>query len=428
MAIILYISNLFQSPAIFISIVACIGLIIQKKSISDIIKGTFKAMLGILVLLVGVDVIMAAMNPLSNAFGMLVNSTGGQLADYGAFMGQFGSQIGLIMVVGFIFNLLVARFTPLKTVYLTGHMMLFFAMGWLGLGVEFGFTGMGLMCFSTIGYLVTITLTPQLLMKDMEFLTGKREFTVGHAGTLFCFIASRIGQLCAGRNGEKKSASMEEIKFPKKLDFLRDTTLTSGLIMVIVYAIIAIFLPSQARLDIYGTDVFTFTLTNGMKFGAGILILLQGCRLMMSELIPAFSGISNKVVPGAVPALDIPLIYPYGPNSLMIGFVIATISSLVTMVVINFSSLSSFVVLPVVAAVYFDVASGSVFANAYGGRKGVIVWNIIGGILIMLVIAVAMPLVANTVGTFVQQMGFSENNIWIIIIGYITKFIKMLFA
>ena len=32
-----------------------------------------------------------------------------------------------------------------------------------------------------------------------------------------------------------------------------------------------------------------------------------------------------------------------------------------------------------------------------------------------------MPLVANTVGTFVQQMGFSECSLWIVIIGNIAK-------
>lgn len=423
MAVILYISNLFQSPAIFISLIACIGLIIQRKSVSDIIKGTFKAMLGIFVLLTAVDVIMAAMTPLSKAFGTVVNATGGTLADFGVFMEKYGAQIGLIMVIGFILNLLVARFTPLKTVYLTGHMMLFYSMLWLGLGVEFGFTGVGLMCFSIIGYLITITITPQLLMKDMEHLTGKRQYSIGHSGTFWCFLASRVGQLCA--KGKKQSPSMENMNYPKSLDFLRDTTLTGGLIMVVVYAIIAIFLPAASRTEIYGNDIFTFVLTNGMKFGAGIVILLLGARMMLAEIIPAFTGISNKVVPGAVPALDIPLIFPYGPNSLMVGYVLALAASIITMVLINVSGISAYILVPLTAAVYFDVSSGCVFANAYGGRRGVIAWGLIGGFLIMVVTAVAMPLVANTVGTFVQQMGFSECSLWVIIIGYITKLFKL---
>lgn len=146
---------------------------------------------------------------------------------------------------------------------------------------------------------------------------------------------------------------------------------------------------------------------------------------MMAEIIPAFTGISRKLVPGAIPALDIPMIYPYGQNSLLIGYLFALAASIISMFIINFSGLSAYVLVPLVAAVYFDVASGCVFANSYGGRRGVIAWGIIGGVLIMVVTAVAMPLVANTVGTFVQQMGFSECSLWIIIIGYLSKLIGL---
>ena len=39
----------------------------------------------------------------------------------------------------------------------------------------------------------------------------------------------------------------------------------------------------------------------------------------------------------------------------------------------------------------------------------------------MVVTALAMPLVASTVGTFVQQQGFTECSVWIIIVGYIAR-------
>lgn len=415
-----YIAGIFQSPAVFLALIALVGLLIQKKPFNDVVKGTFKTMLGCFVLLIGVDVMMDSIIILASAFGSIVNTTGGELADYGAFLGSHGMEIGMVMVIGFILNLLIARFTPLKTVYLTGHMMMFFAMLWLGMSTGFGLTGVPRMVFAIVGYLLSITITPQLLKKDMIHLTGKFEFSVGHSGTIWCLLAARVGQL-AKKMSKKESPSMEQLKFPKQLDFLRDTTLTTGILMVIVYTIVALILPAETRTAIYGNDVFTTVLTKGMRFGAGILILLQGCRLMMSELVPAFTGISKKLVPGAVPALDIPMIYPYGPTSLMIGFLIAMVSSLVAMFAINLSGLSAFVLVPITAAVYFDVSSGSVFANAYGGRRGVILWGIVGGILIMVVTALAMPLVATTVGTFVQQQGFTECSVWIIIVGYIAR-------
>ena len=44
-----------------------------------------------------------------------------------------------------------------------------------------------------------------------------------------------------------------------------------------------------------------------MTFVAGVLVLLQGVRMFLGEIIPAFKGISEKLIPGARPALDVPI-------------------------------------------------------------------------------------------------------------------------
>ena len=98
--IVTYISNLFQSPAIFISIIALVGLLLQKKPFNDVVKGTFKTMLGCFVLLIGVDIIQASISPLASAFSSMVHAeNSAPLADYGAFLGTHGAQIGIVMVV-----------------------------------------------------------------------------------------------------------------------------------------------------------------------------------------------------------------------------------------------------------------------------------------------------------------------------------------
>lgn len=33
--------------------------------------------------------------------------------------------------------------------------------------------------------------------------------------------------------------------------------------------------------------------------------------MMLAEIVPAFRGIATKLAPGSVPAMDIPLIFPY---------------------------------------------------------------------------------------------------------------------
>ena len=52
-----------------------------------------------------------------------------------------------------------------------------------------------------------------------------------------------------------------------------------------------------------------FGILKALGFTSGILILLQGVRMFLGELVPAFKGISDKLVPGAIPALACSLRY-----------------------------------------------------------------------------------------------------------------------
>lgn len=70
----------------------------------------------------------------------------------------------------------------------------------------------------------------------------------------------------------------------------------------------------------------------GLRFAAGLAILLFGVRTFLAEIVPAFKGISMKVIPGAKPGLDCPAIYPYAPTAVQIGFISATVVYLVLMI------------------------------------------------------------------------------------------------
>ncbi len=146
-----------------------------------------------------------------------------------------------------------------------------------------------------------------------------------------------------------------------------------------------------------------------------MIILLTGVRMILGEIIPSFKGIADKLAKGSIPALDIPMIFPYGPNALLIGFIIALITSIGTLFLLGASGVLTFALIPLVVACYFDVAPGAIFANARGGWPATIITSALGGIILMVLATISLNLVSGTVGNFIQTYGGNEFSIWVII-------------
>lgn len=101
--------SLMRTPPMFIAIIAMLGLILQKKSGSDIIKGTVKTFIGMVILTQGVTILSTSIAPLSNGFTELFALPNAKpMGDFNAFLGEWGGHVGLIMLLGFVLNILIA--------------------------------------------------------------------------------------------------------------------------------------------------------------------------------------------------------------------------------------------------------------------------------------------------------------------------------
>lgn len=113
-----------------------------------------------------------------------------------------------------------------------------------------------------------------------------------------------------------------------------------------------------------------------------MFIILQGVRLILAEIIPAFTGFSEKLVPNARPALDCPVVYPYAPNAVLIGFLFSFLGGLVGLFLPGQFKL--ILILPGVVPHFFTGATAGVFGNATGGRRGAMFGAFANGLLITL--------------------------------------------
>lgn len=404
--------SFFRNPALFMGLVVAIGLILQRKPIDAILKGIFKGIIGMVILLKGVDIVVSSITPLANAFSGLFNTqSNSTLGDFNVFLGQYGSYVGLILLCGFVINIIIARYTRFKTIYLTGNILFWYPMLFLAVGIENNVSGLKLFIFTLIMYILVITIFPYILRKHVKYVTGNDSFTIGHTASIYCLLGSYIGKLVG-----QKDKNIENLNLPKSLSFFRDTNITAAIVMFIVYIIVGLFIGKESRIAIYGSEpLITYSLIQGITFAAGMIILLTGVRMILGEIIPSFKGIADKLAKGSIPALDIPMIFPYGPNALLIGFIIALITSIGTLFLLGASGVLTFALIPLVVACYFDVAPGAIFANARGGWPAAIITSASGGIILMVLAAISLNLVSGTVGNFIQTYGGNEFSIWVII-------------
>ncbi|MDF3002514.1 MAG: system, ascorbate-specific component [Bacillota bacterium] len=409
------INEIFGQGAIFLAIVALIGLILQKKSTSEIVRGTLMTAIGFFVLSQGTGIIVTrAIDGLSGAFNtMMPTASGSPDID----MTVYGTQIGIVMLVAFSFNLIFARFTRWKSIFLTGHMLYWFPYVFIAAGVDAGLTGVKLVVLAAVFTSAYMVISPNLMRPLVKEVTGDDSFTIGHPTTILSVISGYLGKAIGN-----KARSTEDLKIPKGLGFLREVSITGSIVICITYVVMYFILLSNKLNpgEIWGyaggsTGAFTYIFTKSVFFGVGITIMLLGVRMLIAEIVPAFKGIAEKLVPGAIPALDCPVIFNYAPNALIIGFIVAMITSTIT--IIMTAGMFPTVIIPLTVTCFFEIGTAAIIGNATGGVRGAVVGAALSGIIMIFLVGFGSYFFGNTINNWMLVYGGQDFSFWGILEG-----------
>lgn len=384
--------DLLGTSSILVGFIAMFGLILQKKSWDKVAIGTIKTIVGFVIFSAGSSLATSSLNSFQTLFTKAFNLEGVlPLAEAVTALAQnkFGSIVALIMVAGFIANLIVARFTPLKYIFLTGQHNLYLAAL---LTVIFKANGVsdGLTIFLGAVILgVSAALFPAIAQKGMRKITGEDELAMGHYVTIAYAISSFIGS----KVGNPED-STEKLKLPSWLMIFKDYIVSVTLSVAVFYYISAFMAGKENVEDLSGgVSWILFPFLQSLSFAASLFIIITGVRMVLGEIVSAFVGISEKLIPNAKPALDCPVVFQYAPTATVLGFLSAYIGGLICIPI--FILLKTPVIIPVAVPYFFIGATAGVFGNASGGWKGAIVGGFITGILIAVGPALIYPIMSS---------------------------------
>lgn len=391
-------NNIFNEVGILLGLITLVGLILQRKSFDEVLAGALRAAIGIYILTIGTGIFVGGLisyqTVVSNALGLTPPQATNTLGD---FLGSHGGTVALIITVSFLIHILLVGILKTKYVYLTGHLMYWISILVAASLVEiFGDLGQwALVLPASLIVAAYWTLQPLYLEPLMRKIIGSTDWGMGHTGSLSYLIGGQVGKLFAS----KKDETTEKLILPKALRFFKDVNVSTALVIGIIMLISMIFadkgvLAEQAAGYSASVHPWIWGIISALRFAAGIAILLFGVRMFLAEIVPAFKGISDKLLPGSRPALDVPTIFPFAPTAVMLGFVSAMVVFLILMVI--FAAVGWFVLVPSMIMIFFIPAGAAVFGNATGGWRGAVLAGALAGLFLAIGQAITWPLLSNT--------------------------------
>lgn len=387
--------NILTNPAFFIGFIVLIGYLLLRRPLYEAIAGFIKAVVGYLILNVAAGglvnnfrPILAGLKDRFNLTAAVIDPYFGQTAAQSAVesVGRSFSLMMIVLLIAFLFNIVLVLFrkqTKIRTVFITGHIM-----------VQQSATALWivLFCFPDIidtqavimlGLLLGTywAVSSNLTVEATQELTEGGGFAVGHQQMFGIWLTDKL----AGKIGNKEK-SIEHLKLPGFLSIFNDNVVATGVLMLFFFGTIMGILGPDLLHQIdkgFAADknFIFYIMEKSLNFAVYLSILQLGVKMFVSELTESFQGISSKLLPGSVPAVDCAATYGFGhANAVTIGFLFGALGQFISIIgLIVFKS--PVLIITGFVPVFFDNATFAVYANKKGGLKAAMIIPFVSGII-----------------------------------------------
>lgn len=387
--------NILTKPEFFIGLIVLIGYILLDKPWYESLSGFIKATVGYMILNVGAGglvvtfrPILAGLNDRFNLNAAVIDPYFGLNAVNAALesIGVVTSYTLIALLFGFFWNIfLVAmrKYTKLRVLFVTGHIMVQQAttVTWLvffaapDLRNTTGAALVGLLVGTYWAVFSNLTVEPT------ENLTDNAGFALGHQQMLGAWFADRVAAKIG--NPEK---NLENIKLPGWLHIFNDSVVSSSIIMVLFFGVIMGILGEDymRQLDKNFASTLSFPiyiLSKSLLFAVYLHILREGVRMFVAEMTESFHGISSKLLPGVMPGVDCAATYGFTtPNTILWGFILGALGQFIAIAGLLIFK-SPIMIIPGFVPLFFDNATIAVYANKRGGIRAATLLPLLTGII-----------------------------------------------
>lgn len=395
-----FLTNILTQPAFFIGFMVLLGYILLKKPWYEILGGTLKAITGYFILTVGSGGLVKNFRPILVGLkdkyqlkAMVIDPYFGQNAVEAGVKEIFGkgfSGVVLLLAIAFITNLILVRFskiTKLRSVFTTGHVQLQQAATayWLILFALPALITNDIKIMIIMALLLGLywAVGSNLLVKYSQELTDGAGFTIAHQQmfgvALFTYLAEKMA-----KSSKKETKKIEDINLPGFMSIFNDNMVSTGILMLFFFGIILALLgkPFLVEKEFLkeNKNFFFYIVETCLHFAVYLAILQLGVRTFIAELTQSFKGISDKLLPGAVPGVDCAISYNFGsPNAITIGFLAGAFGQFLAIAILILLK-SPVLVVAGFVPVFFDNATIGVYVNSKGGLKATLIFPFISGL------------------------------------------------
>lgn len=395
-----------QAPYM-IGFLTLLGYALMGKKWYDILGGTLKAIIGMLILNVGSSglsntfrPILAGLRDRFNLTACVIDPYYGQNAVTAGVEEVFGkgfSQAMTLLLIAFIVNILLVRFnkiTKCRTLFTTGHVQVQQAATayWLIM-----FALPGLLGFNNdVPMLIVMSVVlgaywavgSNLTVKPMQELSDGAGFAIAHQQ----MFGIRLGYWAAdkffGTNGGKRKKEIKkvgEMELPGFFSIFNENMVCTAILMTIFFgAIMAVigkdfFVAAGSTTE--SENFVMYCLTTSLNFAVYLAILQLGVRTFVTELTASFQGIADKLLPSSIPGVDCAVCYGFGDaNAVTFGFLAGLVGQLIAIAILIFTGSPTIIICGFVP-VFFDNATIGLVANEKGGLKACLVIPFISGLI-----------------------------------------------